>query len=568
MSFLIRIFCSLAGYRSASSASKFIEDFRGYHNTGKNGMLFKDMASEKGTKLTINFYGIVYLVALTFLILLFSGCSIEGFKEFLVSDISINDGGVIGTDRKGIRLIFDKEVDADSAYDSIRVEEEGNTQVSIDLDIDGKVIFIVPIEKWKPHKRYWLIIDGDIEDKYGKKLRESFYISFKSTDEVLPVSAMVIDPAIKYDVVDENINCVKIAFTNAVDRASIERAFTISPEIEGNFNWQSNRSFNFEFNENPLKNRLYTISITDSGLDANGYPIKEFTRIFEYCPNTEHPEVDSISLDGNLIFDKNNPDSYAIEDDTCSIDVGNIEKNFTLRLNFTTSIDKESFENGFEIIPSVNWNASWQDENTVNISFNDNLALAENYRMELGTNVKSMDGLVLKNKYLISGIVLGDYSRYLSFYANSFTELSIDAALSNGGTPVPVTNVTSGLDDDGNFINIIYTDPSDPEDLEATILLTMRFLSDKYTPYIKKDSLQDAVNFSFVAGTNPGTSSKTGNINGYEWISGNECILKVGETGKDNIYHLHISGGLSGVLDNHDNYMKDDIDYYFKLKIQ
>jgi len=96
----------------------------------------------------------------------------------------------------------------------------------------------------------------------------------------------------------------------------------------------------------------------------------------------------------------------------------------------------------------------------------------------------------------------------------------------------------------------------------------MRFLSDNYIPFIMKDSLQDAVNFSFVAGTNPGTSSKTGNINGYEWISGNECILKVGETGKDNIYHLHISGGSSGVLDNHDNYMKDDIDYYFKLKIQ
>ncbi|RKY03672.1 MAG: hypothetical protein DRP55_00850, partial [Spirochaetes bacterium] len=196
------------------------------------------------------------------------------------------------------------------------------------------------------------------------------------------------------------------------------------------------------------------------------------------------------------------------------------------------------------------------------------LALAENYRVELGTNVKSTDGLALKNKYLISGIVLGDYSRYLSFYANSFTELSIDAALSNGGTPVPVTNVTSGLDDDGNFINISYTDPSDPEDLEATILLTMKFLSDNYIPFIKKDSLQDAVNFSFVAGTNPGTFSKTGNINGYEWISGNECILKVGETGKDNIYHLHISGDSSGVLDNHDNYMKDDIDYYFKLKIQ
>ena len=508
----------------------------------------------------------VLFVALLFMAFVFVfGCSLEGFRDFEVKSVNLSEDSVIGTDRSSIEVVFNKAINKKAAYDLIRVEEEGGSQVSIDLDIDKNRVIITPDENWLSHKRYWLIIDKDIEDIYGKKMEKSFYLAFRSTEDPMPISALIVEPDIQNGTVDEDISQLTIAFSGPVDASSVNRSFSISPEVKGSFNWVSDKSFTYIF-EKPLpKNSLYTVSISDKGLDQEGNPIKGFNRSFEYCPNTPYPAVDTILIDGVIAFDRNNQNSYLIQDDCYYTHINGVEKDSVVRINFTSDIDKESVLNGLEISPSVDWSTDWIDDRTVDVSFDENLKLDEDYELKLGREIKGKDGLPFLYKYLVTAQIDGQFSGYLDFYAADFTNLTIDAELSTGGSPVANTGILVGEDSDGYYIKVNYNDTPAPEEIDVVLIFTLRFLSSSYSPVIRKNTLQDSVNFSFIMGTNPDTSSRTGNIDGFDWTGDNECHLSIGELATDNVYHLQIAGGPGAVEDEYSNYLRDDIDYYFKL---
>ncbi len=513
----------------------------------------------------------IKVISITLLIsaLVFTtGCSLEGFREFKVESINLSNDSVIGTDKSSIEVVFSKEVNKKTVYDSIRVEEEGSSQVSVDLEIDRNRVAIIPVEKWLSHKRYWLVIDKDIEDIYGKKMEKSFYMAFRSTEDAMPVSALIVEPDIQNDTVNEELGELTLAFSGSVDRPSIELAFSISPEAKGRFNWVSDSSFTYVLEKPLQKNSLYTVYISNKGLDQEGNPIREFDRSFEYCSNTPYPEVDTILIDGVMAFDRNNQNSFSLQNDCYYSYINNVGKDSVVRINFTSDIDRESLLSGLEISPSVDWTANWIDDRTVDISFDENLKLEEDYNLRLGKEIKGKDGLSFLYKYLVNARIDGQFSRYLDFYADDFTGILVDASISSGGNPVTTGAVLVGEDSDGYYIKINYNDTPAPEEIDVVLIFTLRFLSSSYSPVIKRGTLQDSVNFSFITGTNPNTSSKTGSIDGFNWTGDNECNLSIGELATDNVYHLQIAGGPDAVEDEYNNYLRDNIDYYFKLIVE
>ncbi len=521
-------------------------------------------------------YGIIHLplfkiILVIILLLIFSilgGCSIEGLKSFEIESVNLDSDAVIGTNKSSIEVLFNKKIDEQKAYGKVRVEEEGGDQVSIDINISDKRLIVTPIERWQPHRRYWLVVDKDIEDIYGKKMERNYHLSFRSTKELLPVSALIVDPVIENNKVNGDIEYLEIAFSGEVNRASVERAFSIAPVVEGRFSWFSGDNFLYIFNKPLSKNSTYTVTITDEGLDFENFPLKSFSKTFEYCPNTQYPEINLIMIDGITVFDRNEPDTYLIEDDCYLIQAGSIEKDAVFRVVFSTDVDKSSFESGFEITPTADWSILWIDNRTVDVSFSQNLKLEEFYRLKFGKNIKGVDGLLFQHSYQLEVEINAQFSRFLNFYAGDFTDLAIDADLDSEGTTINNTGISIGEDSDGYFVKINYNDTALPEEIDVSLLFTLRFLNDSYSPVIRKNTLQDSVNFSFVLGTNSATSSKTGNIDGYNWQTDNECVLHVGELATDNIYRLNLLGGENGVEDIYDNYLEDDVDYYFRLILE
>jgi len=507
-----------------------------------------------------------------FILIIIFACSLDTFSNFSVVSVSITENEVIGTEKKEIEIVFTKNVDNKKAEDNIRIEKDSSGEISFKHAILGNHVIITPEEKWLPHERYWLIISKEITDIYGKEMGKDFYLSFQSTDGLLPVSAVLVSPEIFCGILTNETHSIQIAFSSDVDRNSIEREFSISPGIDGYFEWTSDSSFKYHFEDSLEKNSFYSIQISNNAKDQYGYAIKSFFREFEYYPNQEYPGLNAVILDSLEIFNAGDPSTYSIEGGYFIIGYDEAEKDLVLRIEFSKPIEKTTFKDNFQVSPFREWHEVWLDEYTIEISFEENLKIDEYYEITINKMIKDMDGLNLQNNYVINMHVNGKNSQFLEFYAEDFTHLSVnsdDVELWLGSSKIDngVQNVLLEKDNEGYVIKIDYDETKisaeDIPDIEVKWRVLLRFNDPIYVPVIDQKSLQDSLNFGLIFGND----SYSGSINSFNWEvgAGNECQVYTGEIGTDNVYFFSIDGGSKGVIDERQNYMEDDIKYFFKV---
>ena len=541
----------------------------------------------------------LYILALVVFLLVLFGCSLDRFSEFSIVSSSLSSNGIIGTEKEPITLTFTKEIAKPGASSYISIEDDNGSSIGIKCTVDEKAMIILPDEEWKPYTRYWLIIDRGLTDVYGRSLDNNYYIPFQSTDVLLPVSAIIISPEVKNNKIEEEINVFEILFSSPVDKESIERAFSIVPDLDGYFEWIEPEDLSekedlislgytgdkliFTPLEPIIPNNVYSVIISEDGLDKSGFHIERFERSFEYKPNTPFPAVDRILVDNEVIFDLSalnqnsgnqscsQCENIRIENKTFIITYDRAEKSCEVQFEFSEPIDPVSFKEKLSISPSAEFELQWYGQSLAGIRLQENLEIQKYYSIELKNGVESNESILMQYGYLIEIFTGGDFSTFLSFYADDFTTLQINGELFDDDLPVVIDSVQTGKDDEGYFIRIIYTDPAeniDPSSLEAKVDIELLFENPIYVPEIDRATVQDGTTLNFVMGQDPISRDKTGIIQGFNWLASNRCVLNLSGLGNNNIYSFSIMGGESGVIDSHENYMKDDVLYYFKLIIE
>ncbi len=497
-----------------------------------------------------------------------SGCSIETFKEFSVSSVSIDKNGIIGTGRRPIEIKFTKEVDPLSVEDTVRVETDSFTGVSITRSVSGNSIFVTPDDYWDPYARFWLIIEKDIQDIYGKNMAEDFYRPFQSTNDILPVSVLLVSPEIENGIVKTPIDTILLAFRSAVNHSSVEKAFSLSPEAKGYFEWTSDRDCSYHLTESLRKNSLYTLGIDDDARDESGYRIAPFTCSFEYFPNQPFPVVANIRSDGLVIFNPDDNGTFGMEGNTVVILYESAEKNSELRIDFSKEVDRASFRDNVRVVPFASWREQWIDNRTVQIYFDEGLDLGRNYEISLNRGIEDRDGLELQYEYIIDIHIDGEYSRFLGFYADVFSDLAVtDIELWSNGAEIDggVEQVVLDESAEGSVLQIDYDEGLilSPESVEVRLWLPLRFTHPSYVPEINEESLQDSIQLAFIFGGDV----FTGAIYAFDWVGSNECIVELRGMGSGYVYGLSLRGGSSGVVDGQANYLQEDIEYFFKVSL-
>jgi len=513
-------------------------------------------------------------------------CSFDVFEDFCVVSVSVKRNGVIGTGKQAITVTFSKDIDQDNnqdndqgndqgnAEDNIRIETDSNAQVSIRHDVSNNIVVIEPESSWSPHERFWLIVSKEIEDVYGKQMSRDFYLPFQSTLDLSMAYALISSPEIVNGIVTTEVDSIDIVFNSEVDKQSVQRAFSINPSVNGYFKWTSDSSFSYKLNEKLKKNSFYSVQISDNAEDIYGYRIKSFVRDFEYFPNEEYPVVQKAFAGSSEIFSIIDPLTYTIEDGCFIVGYDEAEKDVIVRFEFSKAINKSMIKDNFEVSPFAEWRELWLDESTLEIFFEENLKIDEYYELKLKRTIQDTFGLNLQNDYLFNLHINGENSKFIEFYAANFTDLDIDldgvelwldgSKIDNG-----VQNVLLEKDDEGYVIKIDYNKLSinqvDLPNIEVRLRIPLKFINQSpiSIPVLDKNSLQDSVNFGIVFGNN----SYAGNIQSFNWNTQNECDLDINELTGNNIYFLKINGGINGVIDEEENYMKEDIDYYFKLEL-
>jgi hypothetical protein len=515
-------------------------------------------------------------------------CSIDTFKDFSVVSLSIPKNGVIGTGKQPIEVVFSKRVNKNSADSSIHVEKDSSGEINFVLKVYGKKVQLTPEEDWVPHERFWLVINKDIADEYGKNMGKDFYFPFQSTGELMPVSAALVLPEIDNGIVSTETEFIEIVFSSGVNSSSLEREFSFSPSVDGFFEWTTSSILRFHFFDKLKKNTLYSVRITDNAMDEDGYKIRSYDTKFEYFPNQSYPEIKEIVCDLNTIFNKEDPATFEIEDGNIIIECPDASKNPVLRVVFSDGsgeglpasaapVDRTVFKENIQIFPDTGWREYWYDDYTVEISFEDALMLAENYEIAVNRGLKNTDGLSLLYRYLIDLQIKGEDSLPLELYADEFTALEIEAEALRDTEVIPdiVTILDKNENGGGYTVNVTGPGLDLQENIEINLEITLRFFyveneNAGIIPIIDKLSLQDSIALSYILGT----GSSTAKISFFEWITdgngeetGNECLVFITGAADEDIYCFSINGGRDGVVDAENNYMKEDIEYFFKVKL-
>jgi len=509
-----------------------------------------------------------------FILLIFTGCSLEIFSDFSVVSVSIPENGVIGTDTQEIEIVFSKSIDESSVETNTRIESDSSGEVSLSYTVSGTRLCITPDEAWAPHERYWLIIAKEIKDTFGKTMGKGFYHPFQSTQDLLPVSAVLLFPHIKDGIVTEETASFQIGFSGDVEKNSVERQFSPSPDVEGFFEWASDSSFSYHLTDALKKNSFYTLQISEDADDQDGFGIQSFRKEFEYFPNQDFPQIEAVTAGGTDIFRMAATATWTLEDGCYVAEYPEAEKDIVLRIDFSAAIDRTTFKENFEVSPFAEWHELWIDDDIVEVSFDEDLRIDEYYEIIFKKSIEDVQGLSLQNKYIINLRVNGDYSRYMKLYADYFDDLHIEdvelwlnAVKVISGVEAVSFEAPEENNNEGYAVVIDYNagliQQDDVPDIEVRWNLELRFSSPAYTPEIEQLSLQDSLQFELVFGND----TLPGSIFSFQWLDTNVCKVNMRDIGAGNVYRFVLEGGNNGVVDELRNYMKEDIEYCFKVKL-
>jgi hypothetical protein len=143
--------------------------------------------------------------------------------------------------------------------------------------------------------------------------------------------------------------------------------------------------------------------------------------------------------------------------------------------------------------------------------------------------------------------------------------LVTDARLNSGGETIQAANLSTGRDTLGSFVTVTYVHPEDPSnvDVELTLELVFTYDGSARRPEIDRSSLQDSMSITGVFGSAP-------RIGRFDWFDDrcNGGAMTVEHLADRGIYRFFVRGGSSGVQDSGGNYMKNDVEIYFALRLQ
>ncbi|MCK5684402.1 Ig-like domain-containing protein, partial [bacterium] len=158
-----------------------------------------------------------------------------------------------------------------------------------------------PDPRFKWDQKYTVTINDTAYDTYGNRIGKSHFFTFSTPFENPAVS--LVYPA--KDAISINVkDNVEITFSEDMDRTSVYNAFSISPSVQGVFNWDDLK-LTFDPSIELDNNTVYTVTISTAAKDLVENPLKaDYSFSFTTAPRSElvKPTVTYVqSTDNNII---------------------------------------------------------------------------------------------------------------------------------------------------------------------------------------------------------------------------------------------------------------------------
>jgi alpha-tubulin suppressor-like RCC1 family protein/photosystem II stability/assembly factor-like uncharacterized protein len=171
---------------------------------------------------------------------------------------------------------------------------------------------------------------------------------------------------------------VKITFSEPMDQASAESAFSIAPTVAGSFSWLGNE-MTYTLSENYLYSTTYTVTIVATAKDlAGNFIVEPFAWDFttEEAPDTTPPTVTNNTPTGT-----------------------DVPVNTPIIVTFSEPMNQASVEEAFGINPGISGTFSWTG-NEMTYTLSENYAYSTLYSVTVAATASDLAGNPITEAFL------------------------------------------------------------------------------------------------------------------------------------------------------------------------
>lgn len=402
-----------------------------------------------------------------------------------------------------------------------------------------------PVSPMTKNGRYVMELPRRIRDDDGNIMDSDFISEFYVGNDFTPPVVLSSDPP-RSDGAVQGVavnHAIIINFSKSMNRGSVEREFTLSPDVPGYFAWTENTPgvpdsrLTCNLTAAMEYGRLYTLTVSKSAEDSAGNSLGSDYRVnFITGDDRTPPEVVSIYE----YREPANPWSVT--------DINHVSRRDIPCLTFSEAMERQSVEKAFSVTPSVQGVFEWSSDTTVIFRPSKILAPETRYQITVETSAKDLGGHRLR----------------LRFSAEIVTDRSDSLYVRCGNV--------RGANHDGDFVSLPESwpriiDMGSGTPVNRNYFLLLDFTSDDAgaTPVVmNRYSIFDNIFIDTFKGISVGEPADVAHIRSIEWRGDSTAMVEI--TGMTNrsadqvpaLYRLRISGGENGIRERNSNYMKED----------
>lgn len=194
----------------------------------------------------------------------------------------------------------------------------------------GTEVWVVPKERWQDDTAYTLTVREGVEDVLGHEGIEESSLDFTTwpspaVEEVAPVGDdLPVDSA------------VIVEFKRAVNRRTVEDAFSVEPSVSGSFEWENDQVLRWTPSELQYAT-TYTVSV--AGKAIGGDPLVQST--WDFTTRSQPKVIEAEPADNGLPLEP------------------------LVRVQFDRRVDRSTVEEAFQVQPDVPGSFDWESDRVV-----------------------------------------------------------------------------------------------------------------------------------------------------------------------------------------------------------
>ncbi len=441
-----------------------------------------------------------------------------------------------------VRIVFSKDMDSAKTNQAFSLSSETGSVQGYFRWTDGRTLLFTPKETLTDNM-YTISLTTAAEDSDGNDLQEGIESVFFINADLTPPrvishtparDATGIHPAPETDPVLYAGSFIRITFSESMDIDSFYSGFTISPSVQGLFQWNATHT---EVTFDPVFDldygTTYTVTLGTSIGDINGNTLREaYVYSFTVGDDFTGPSLTSVyQQDGASTLPP------WIED----TDNSSGEKGWDIVLTFSEPVSRESAYDAITISPSGSFHIESPGASaTITIKFDEPLVSETAYTLNISPSLTDANGNPLDREYRYRFITDGAGSTRPQVSCITDTTLGFIDPYTPGtyecwaaGDIEPVTAYQTG-----QYVYILFTKEIDPVSIELSAVRAY------------------------------GTGSEMPKISNMDWPDippGDFQVYKFSLSGLaiGDTYRLTVRGGPAGLRDSAGNCMKEDHHQYF-----